>query len=178
MSRIGDKEIVLPSGVSVDLTPELVTVKGPKGEMQRAIPDGLAVEMDGNVIKVKRSNETKQTRSMHGTIRSLIANMVEGVSTGFLRELEISGVGYRAQMQGETFILDSGYSHKIEYVAPAGVVIETPNGTDVKISGIDKQAVGQAAARIRGFCKAEPYKGKGIRYKNERIRRKVGKTVA
>lgn len=178
MSRIGEREIVVPSGVSVDISGSQVKVKGSKGELSRELPPCLTAEVDSGRVLVKRDGESKESRALHGTFRSLIANMVEGVSNGFTRELEISGVGYRAQMQGQTFILESGYSHKIEYVAPEGVIIETPNGVDVKISGIDKQAVGQAAARIRGFCKAEPYKGKGIRYKDERIRRKVGKTVA
>lgn len=178
MSRIGEREIVVAAGVSVEVSGSQIKVKGPKGELRRDLPPCLTAEVDADRVLVKRNSETKDSRALHGTFRSLIANMVEGVSTGFIRELEISGVGYRSQMQGQTFILESGYSHKIEYVPPEGVVIETPNGTDVKITGIDKQAVGQAAARIRGFCKAEPYKGKGIRYKDERIRRKVGKTVA
>ncbi len=178
MSRIGEREIVVASGVSVEGSGSHVDVKGPKGELGLDFPACLKAEVGEGKVLVIRDDESKETRALHGTYRSLLANMIEGVSTGFTRELEISGVGYRAQMQGQTFILESGYSHKIEYVAPEGVVIETPNGTDVKITGIDKQAVGQAAARIRGFCKAEPYKGKGIRYKDERIRRKVGKTVA
>jgi large subunit ribosomal protein L6 len=178
MSRIGDKEIEVPSGVSVDISGSTVKVKGSKGELVLELVDGIGISQDGAKLNVTRSDDSKRLRSLHGTMRSLLANMIEGVSNGYLRELEISGVGYRAQMQGATFVLESGFSHKIEYEPPAGVTIETPNGIDVKISGVDKQAVGQAAARIRGFCKAEPYKGKGIRYKGERIRRKVGKTVA
>lgn len=178
MSRVGEKEIVVPEGVSVDISGATVKVKGAKGELSRDMVEGISVEQDGPRLRVKRAGDSKRLRALHGTMRSLIAGMVEGVSAGFTRELEISGVGYRAQVQGSKIILESGFSHKIEYEAPEGVAMESQNGTDVKISGADKQAVGQAAARIRGFCKAEPYKGKGIRYKGERIRRKVGKTVA
>jgi large subunit ribosomal protein L6 len=178
MSRIGEKEITLPTGVSVEMSGSTVKVKGGKGELSIELADGITLTRDGGTVRVERANDSKRVRALHGTMRSLVANMVEGVSNGFIRELEISGVGYRSQVQGTTFILESGFSHKIEYQPPEGVTIETPNGTDVKITGVDKQAVGQAAARIRGFCKAEPYKGKGIRYKDERIRRKVGKTVA
>jgi len=178
MSRVGEKEIVVPGGVSVEISGSTVKVKGAKGELSRELVDGISVEQDGSQLLVKRAGDSKRLRALHGTMRSLIAGMIEGVSAGFTRELEISGVGYRAQVQGRKIILESGFSHKIEYEAPLGVEMESQNGTDVKISGADKQAVGQAAARIRGFCKAEPYKGKGIRYKGERIRRKVGKTVA
>lgn len=178
MSRVGEKEIVVPGGVSAEVSGSTVKVKGAKGELSREMLDGITVEQDGQNLLVKRANDSKRLQALHGTMRSLIANMVEGVSNGFTRELEISGVGYRAQTQGAKLVLESGLSHKIEYEAPEGVTIESPNGTDVKISGADKQAVGQAAARIRAFCKTEPYKGKGIRYKGERVRRKVGKTVA
>lgn len=178
MSRIGEREIAVPDGVTVDISGDRVTVKGGKGEQSLKLPDGISVVVDGGTVKVKRERNSKNVRALHGTIRSLISNMIEGVANGFVKELEISGVGYRAQVQGRTLKLDSGFSHSIEYEPPEGVTIESPNGVEVKVSGIDKDKVGQAAARIRGFCKAEPYKGKGICYKNERIRRKVGKTVA
>jgi len=178
MSRVGEKEIVVPGGVSVEISGSTVKVKGAKGELSRELVDGISVEQDGSQLLVKRAGDSKRLRALHGTMRSLIAGMIEGVSAGFTRELEISGVGYRAQVQGRKLILESGFSHSIEYEPPEGVALECGNGTEVKVTGIDKQKVGQAAARIRGFCKAEPYKGKGICYKNERIRRKVGKTVA
>ncbi len=178
MSRIGEKEIVVPDGATVDISGSQIKVKGGKGELVLELPCGISVKQDGGKVHVSRENETKNVRALHGTFRSLIANMIDGVVNGFVRELEIEGIGYKAQMQGKIFVLDSGFSHQIEYEPPEGVTIECDKGVNVKVSGVDKQKVGQAAARIRSFCKAEPYKGKGIRYKDERIRRKVGKTVA
>ena len=178
MSRVGEREISVPGGVTVDVSGSTVKVKGAKGEHSLDLPIGISVALDGSNLSVKRADETKKTRALHGTMRSLLSNMIEGVVNGYTRELVISGVGYRAQVQGNKLVLESGFSHSIEYEPPEGVTLECGNGTEVKVTGIDKQKVGQAAARIRGFCKAEPYKGKGICYKNERIRRKVGKTVA
>lgn len=178
MSRIGQRPIKIPKNVEVDISGSTLSVKGSKGEHALDLPDGISVVVDETAITVKRERNNKKLRALHGTIRSLIANMVEGVVNGFVRDLEISGVGYRAQVQGRKLVLESGFSHDIEYEPPEGVAIESPNGTEVKVSGIDKHKVGQVAARIRAYCQAEPYKGKGICYKDERVRRKVGKTVA
>ena len=178
MSRIGKKPIEIPAGVTVDIAGSCVTVKGPIGELKYDIPADIQVEIDGNICKVGRSCETKKVRSLHGLVRSLIANMAEGVSKGFKKELEIEGVGFKAEIQGQKIILNVGFSIPMVYVAPDGVKLEEKGGTRVTVSGADKQKVGEAAARIRGFAPAEPYKGKGVKYKGERIRRKVGKTVA
>ena len=178
MSRIGKQPIEIKSGVTIDVTDNRVTVKGSGGELSYDIPAGIVVKVDGNICNVERLDETKKTRSMHGLVRSLIANMVEGVSTGFKKELEIEGVGFKAEVQGQKITLNVGFSVPKGYVAPDGVKLEENGGTKITVSGADKQKVGEAAARIRAFAPAEPYKGKGIKYKGERIRRKVGKTVA
>ncbi|MGL4953817.1 MAG: 50S ribosomal protein L6 [Culicoidibacterales bacterium] len=176
MSRIGNKHITLPAGVEVTVTEgNNVTVKGPKGELTRQFNTELTILIDGNVLSVTRPNDTKTIKMLHGTTRALLANMVEGVSQGFTRELEIIGVGYRANKQGDKIVLSLGYSHPIEVVAEPGIVIELPSQTEIKISGIDKQRVGEVAANIRKFRQPEPYKGKGIRYKGEQVRRKEGK---
>lgn len=176
MSRIGNKHITLPAGVEVTVTEgNNVTVKGPKGELTRQFNAELTILIDGNVLTVTRPNDTKTIKMLHGTTRALLANMVEGVSQGFTRELEIIGVGYRANKQGDKIVLSLGYSHPIEVVAEPGIVIELPSQTEIKISGIDKQRVGEVAANIRKFRQPEPYKGKGVRYKGEQVRRKEGK---
>ncbi|MGL5917195.1 MAG: 50S ribosomal protein L6 [Culicoidibacterales bacterium] len=176
MSRIGNKHITLPAGVEVTVAEgNIVTVKGPKGELTRQFNAELTILIDGNVLSVTRPNDTKTIKMLHGTTRALLANMVEGVSQGFTRELEIIGVGYRANKQGDKIVLSLGYSHPIEVVAEPGIVIELPSQTEIKISGIDKQRVGEVAANIRKFRQPEPYKGKGIRYKGEQVRRKEGK---
>lgn len=178
MSRVGNKPIAIPQGVDISIQGAAVQVKGPRGELQWGLPSDIHAEVADGQVKVLRDNEEKQTRSMHGTARSIIANMIQGVHEGFSRELEISGVGYRAQIQGRNLVMNLGFSHPIEYEPPQGVQVEVTDNVKIKVSGIDKQQVGLASARIRGFCKAEPYKGKGIKYKGEQIRRKVGKTVA
>lgn len=178
MSRIGKQPIEIPAGVTVDIAGDCVTVKGAAGELKYDIPADIQVKLDGNICIVERSSETKKVRSLHGLVRSLIANMIEGVSKGFKKELEIEGVGFKAEIQGQKIILNVGFSIPMVYIAPDGVKLEEKGGTRITVSGADKQKVGEAAARIRGFAPAEPYKGKGVKYKGERIRRKVGKTVA
>ncbi len=176
MSRIGNKHITLPAGVEVTVAEgNIVTVKGPKGELTRQFNAELTILIEENVLTVTRPNDTKTIKMLHGTTRALLANMVEGVSKGFTRELEIIGVGYRANKQGDKIVLSLGYSHPIEIVAEPGIEIEVPSQTEIKVSGIDKQRVGEVAANIRKFRQPEPYKGKGVRYKGEQVRRKEGK---
>ena len=175
MSRIGKMPITIPSGVDVSIDDGVVKIKGPKGELSQSIPSLIETEMeDGNLV-VKRSDETKQSRSLHGLTRSLIANMVQGVTDGFSKKLEIQGVGYRAEVKGANLTLTLGYSHPIIFQAPPEIKIEVDQN-NVTVSGIDKQLVGQVASIIRSFKKPEPYKGKGIRYEGEQVRRKAGKT--
>ncbi len=179
MSRIGIKPIAIPSGVEVKIAGSIVTVKGAKGESSWNVPALISVKVEDNQVIVDRTNETKEARSLHGTIRSVINNMVIGVEKGYSKELEISGVGYKAQMQGTTCVLALGFSHEIKYEIPAGITVDVDKaGVALKISGHDKALVGQVAARIRLFSPAEPYKGKGVKYKGEQIRRKEGKAVA
>lgn len=177
MSRVGLKPIPIPSGVTVELDMPTVTVKGPKGTLTQVLPSTCDVAMDGDTVRVSRPQETRVHRSMHGLTRTLLANMIDGVSVGFSKELEIVGVGYKAEAKGNTLVLTIGYSHPINYAVPEGITIETPEPTKVKVSGIDKQKVGQVAAEIRGFRPPEPYKGKGIKYVTEQIQRKAGKTA-
>lgn len=178
MSRIGKKVIDVESGVNVAVSGRRVTVKGPKGELSIDLPEGITVEADDKQVNVGRNNEERETRGLHGLTRSLIANMIEGVSKGFTRRLEIEGVGFKAQLEGRKMLLSLGFASPKEYHLPDGVEVSVDGGTKIEISGADKQKVGYAASRIRSFYPAEPYKGKGIKYENERIRRKVGKTVA
>lgn len=178
MSRIGNKIINVPEGVTVDVAADnTVTVKGAKGTLVRKFSPVITIENKDNVITVKRSSDQKTHKQLHGTTRALIANMVEGVSTGFKKELEIVGIGYRGQMKGNKLVLNVGYSHPVEIEGEEGVKIETPSQTQIVVSGISKERVGQVAAEIRATRKPEPYKGKGIRYANERIIRKEGKTA-
>lgn len=178
MSRIGRKPIPLIAGTTLSVDNGVVKVKGPKGELSTPTVPGVDVIIqDGNII-VSRQNEEKQTRSWHGMMRALIANMITGVTAGFKKDLEIIGVGYRAQMQGSKLVLNLGYSNPVEYEAPAGVEVAVDGPTKLSVKGIDKQAVGQAAAIIRGFRSPEPYQGKGIRYAGEHVIRKAGKTGA
>ena len=178
MSRIGKQPVGIPDGVTVTVQGAEVSAKGPKGELSITLagPVSAAVE-DGHVV-VSRSEETRDGRSFHGLARSLIANMVEGVSAGFSKKLEIQGVGFRAAVQGQMLTMTLGFSKPVEYPVPDDVKIEVEGGTLITVSGVDKQQVGDSAARIRSFFKAEPYKGKGIRYVGEHVKRKVGKTVA
>jgi large subunit ribosomal protein L6 len=176
MSRIGKKLIEIPSGVTVTNNDNTVTVKGPKGELTRAFHPDMEIKIEDNVLTVSRPSENKEHRALHGTTRSLIANMVEGVSKGFERGLELIGVGYRAAKSGNKLVLNVGYSHPVEIVPEAGVEIEVPSQTKVIIKGIDKERVGALASNIRAVRAPEPYKGKGIRYEGEFVRRKEGKT--
>ncbi|MEO1515280.1 MAG: 50S ribosomal protein L6 [Bacteroidota bacterium] len=183
MSRIGKAPIALPSGVEVKVSPaKVVTVKGPKGELSQQIDADLTVEVENGQVELKRPTDQKRHRSIHGLYRSLIANMVEGVSNGFTKELQLIGVGYRANNTGQLLELILGYSHPVMFYVPDEVKVETVSEKGkpplVRLTGIDKQLVGQIAAKVRSFRKPEPYKGKGIRYMGEHIRRKAGKTAA
>ncbi|HHS96205.1 MAG TPA: 50S ribosomal protein L6 [Phaeodactylibacter sp.] len=181
MSRIGKAPIEVPNGVTIDIKDNLVTVKGPKGQLSQQIDPDLILSLEDGVLTVKRPTEQKRHKSMHGLYRSLIANMVEGVSNGFVKELELVGVGYRADNSGQLLNLTLGYSHPIIFYVPDEVKVETLSEKGkppvVKLESIDKQLLGQIAAKIRAFRKPEPYKGKGVRYKGEEIRRKQGKTA-
>ena len=177
MSRIGNKAISIPAGVTINVADgNLVTVKGPKGELTAKFNSELEIKVEANVAEVKRPNDN--LKAIHGTTRALLQNMVTGVSDGYKIELEIVGVGYCAQLQGNKVSLSAGYSHPVELDIPAGVKVELPKNTNIIITGIDKQIVGQFAAEIRAVRRPEPYKGKGIKYKDEHIRRKVGKTAS
>ena len=175
MSRIGRKPIPVPSGVTVSIEPELVRVNGPKGELTERIPRDIAVEQDGEELLVKRPTDRGEHRALHGLTRSLVANMVEGVTAGFEKRLEIQGVGYRAQLKGKDLELALGYSHPVPIKAPSGIEFEVPIPTRIVVRGNSKQQVGELAANIRKQRPPEPYKGKGIRYEGEYVARKVGK---
>ena len=175
MSRIGRKPIAIPDGVTVDIKPELISVKGPKGELNQAVSGDMKVLQSDGTLTVERPTDRGEHRALHGLTRSLIANMVEGVTQGFEKRLEIQGVGYRARLQGKALELSVGYSHPVSVTAPEGIEFEVPTPTQVVVRGIDKQLVGEIAARIRRTRPPEPYKGKGIRYEGEHVRRKVGK---
>jgi large subunit ribosomal protein L6 len=175
MSRIGKQPIPIPSTVNVSVSPGRVQVNGPLGELSQAIPQRMAVEREEDTIVVRRPTERGEDRALHGLTRTLIANMVEGVTKGFERRLEIQGVGYRAALRGTSLELSVGYSHTVVKDAPAGITFEVPVPTQIVVKGVDKQQVGQTAAEIRRVRPPEPYKGKGIRYEGEYVRRKVGK---
>ena len=175
MSRIGKKAVVVPKGVTAAVNGQTVSVKGPKGELAFVASDDIAVAMADGKIAVEPRDQSKRARSEWGMSRTMVANLFEGVTRGFERKLEISGVGYRAAAQGKTLQLQLGYSHEISYPVPAGITIVTPKPTEIVISGIDKQKVGQVAAEIREFRGPEPYKGKGVKYADEKIFRKEGK---
>ena len=177
MSRVGLAPIGIPSGVEVTIAPGSVTVKGPKGELKRSYPEEISLEQGDGKLRVKRNKETREGRALHGLFRSLIANMVEGVTNGYEKRLEIHGVGYRAQKQGNDLELAVGFSHPVRKTAPAGIDFEVPAPTRITIRGIDKELVGQVAAEIRAVKKPEPYKAKGIRYEGEHVRRKGGKAA-
>ena len=176
MSRIGFKVVELPAGVEVKQDGNVVTVKGPKGELTREFSDKIAIKVEGNQVTFERSAEDNKTKALHGTTRANFHNMVGGVSEGFKKELELRGVGYRAQMKGSTLVLNVGYSHPVEFAEEEGVKFEAPSATSIIVSGISKEVVGDVAARIRATRAPEPYKGKGIRYVGEFVRRKEGKT--
>ena len=175
MSRIGKKPIAVPSGVTVNLDGQSVSVKGPKGELALTLVDEVTIEQGDEGLVVAPRDETQRARAMWGMQRTLVQNLVTGVSDGFIKKLEINGVGYRAQMQGKDLQLSLGFSHDIVYPVPAGIEIKTPKPTEVEIAGIDKQTVGQVAAEIRAYRPPEPYKGKGVKYEDEYIFRKEGK---
>ncbi|MDR7080465.1 large subunit ribosomal protein L6 [Neobacillus niacini] len=176
MSRVGKKPIEIPAGVTVTLNNSTVTVKGPKGELTRSFNPDIEIKIEENLVTITRPSDVKEHRALHGTTRALIANMVEGVSKGFERRLELIGVGYRVQKQGNKLVLNVGYSHPVEFEPEAGLEIEVPANTKITIKGTDKERVGALAANIRQVRPPEPYKGKGIRYEGEFVRRKEGKT--
>ncbi len=178
MSRIGNRKIEIPAGVTVEVSDGIVTVKGPKGELNTTLIDGITVKVDGAVLEVTRANETNRLKAMHGTTNANIANMIKGVTKGFEKNLEIIGVGYRFASRGNKLVINAGYSHQVEMEIPKGITIEVPSNTELTVKGIDKVQVGEFAANIRKVRKPEPYKGKGIRYKDEHIRRKEGKKAA
>ena len=177
MSRIGKQPILIPDGVDVTINDLSVLVKGPKGSLDINIHKDINIDLKDNVLVVSRLSDNRNHRSLHGTTRMILMNCVTGVSEGFYKELEIQGVGYQANVNGKRLILTLGFSHEIHFDPPEGIVIEANNRTEIKVSGIDKQLVGEVSAKIRSFRKPEPYKGKGIRYKGEYVRSKQGKTV-
>ena len=175
MSRIGNKAVAVPSGITAAVEGQTVKIKGPKGALQVVLHDDVSVKLDGGQIKIDPRSETKRARSQWGTSRTLVANLIAGVTKGFERKLEINGVGYRAAVQGKNLQLALGYSHDVVYPIPEGITIATPRPVEIVISGSDKQRVGQVAAEIREYRPPEPYKGKGVKYADERIFRKEGK---
>jgi large subunit ribosomal protein L6 len=176
MSRIGKLPVAIPSGVKISLDGNMMTVTGPKGSLSQPLHERMAIAVETDQIKVSRPSDSKQDSALHGLTRALINNMVVGVTDGFKKDLEINGVGYRAEISGRTLTLALGYSHPVVYELPEGINIEIEKQTKLSVSGIDKQLVGSAAAKIRSYRKPEPYKGKGIKYADERILRKAGKT--
>lgn len=178
MSRIGKMPITIPSGVKIEISQSAVKVEGPKGKLALNIVNGIKIEVKDNVIVVSRASDIKEHRMNHGLMRALINNMVKGVTEGFSKELEIQGVGFKGQLDGKKLVLNLGFSHPVELDIPEEITIEMPQPTQIIVKGIDKQQVGEVAAEIRDFYKPEPYKGKGIRYLGEYVRKKVGKTVA
>lgn len=176
MSRIGKKPVEIPSGVTVTINGDTVTVKGPKGELIRSFNPDINIAVEDNIIHVTRPSDSKNHRALHGTTRALLANMVDGVSKGFEKSLELVGVGYRAQKQGKKLVLNVGYSHPVEFEPEEGLEVEVPSNTKIVVKGVSKERVGAFAANIRDVRPPEPYKGKGIRYEGEYVRRKEGKT--
>lgn len=177
MSRIGKQPIPVPAGVDVKLDGNTLTVKGPKGELTRSFNEMLSIKQEGEEIIVERPDDSREAKSMHGLTRTLINNMVVGVSEGFSKKLELVGVGYRAQLKGKDLEMQLGYSHPVVVAAPEGITFECPSQNEIIVSGASKEAVGQVAANVRAWRKPEPYKGKGIRYEGEYVRRKLGKAA-
>ncbi|MBT8379359.1 MAG: 50S ribosomal protein L6 [Ignavibacteria bacterium] len=177
MSRVGKKPVAIPKGVSVTSSGNVIKIKGPKGELERSIHPNMKLQVAETEVSVMRPDDTKSNKSLHGLTRSLIQNMMTGVSESYRKTLEIVGVGYKAEVKGKNLLLTIGYSHPIYFVPPDEIIIETPSPTQIIISGIDKELVGLVAAKIRSFRKPEPYKGKGIKYSDEHIIRKAGKTA-
>ena len=178
MSRIGNRKLVIPEGVTITEENNVVTVKGPKGELTTNLADNITIKVEGNTLEVLRSNDNANTKAMHGTINANINNMMTGVTKGFEKGLEIIGVGYRFTLKGNVLVISAGYSHPVEMEIPNGITVEVPSNTEVTVKGIDKVLVGEFAANIRKVRQPEPYKGKGIRYKDEHVRRKEGKKAA
>lgn len=177
MSRIGKKPVSIPKGVQIKQQNGMISVNGPKGELSLSVHPDITIEVTGDEVHVKRASDSKTDRALHGTHRALIQNMIMGVTQGYSRKLELVGVGYRAELKGKKLQLALGYSHLIVFFPPASVQIEVPQPTNISISGIDKQLIGEVAAKIRSLRPPEPYKGKGIKYEGEHIRRKAGKTA-
>jgi large subunit ribosomal protein L6 len=175
MSRIGKMPVLVPSGVTVDIDGSTVSVKGPKGELSRKFPEGITFGLEGDKVITSRSSEESSQKALHGLSRALINNMVEGVTKGYTKQLEITGVGYKAEVKPYGLLFSLGYSHTIEFKAPKGIKLTAPQPTQVLVEGSDKEIVGQVAAEIRSLRKPEPYKGKGIKYAGEKVRRKAGK---
>lgn len=178
MSRIGKRPVTIPSGVTVSVSGQEVTVKGPKGALQRRVHPEMAVALEGNTLTVSRPSDAPRHKALHGLTRTLLANMVEGTANGYEKVLEIQGVGYKAEVSGKGVTLVVGYSHPVPYTPPEGVAIAVENNTVVKVTGANKELVGQVAAELRAIRPPEPYKGKGVRYRGEQVRRKAGKTGA
>lgn len=178
MSRVGKLLIDIPTGVQIEQKAQTVTVKGPNGTLHQNVHPDMKIVIDANTVKVERPSETKFHKSLHGLTRSLIQNMVTGLTEGFVKKLEIVGVGYRAEIKGKNLVLQLGFSHPIYFLPPEGITIEVPVPTNILIKGVDKHLVGQVAAKIRSFRPPEPYKGKGVRYADEHVRRKAGKATA
>ena len=178
MSRIGNRKLVVPEGVEITVENNQVTVKGPKGELSLEIKENITVQVEDNTVVVTRANDEKATRAMHGTTNANIHNMIEGVTNGFKKDLEIIGVGYRFSMKGNQLVINAGYSHPVELEIPSGLSVEVTSNTEITVKGISKEKVGEFAANIRKVRKPEPYKGKGIRYKDEHVQRKEGKKAA
>ena len=178
MSRIGNRKLVIPEGVTITEENNVVTVKGPKGELTTKLAKNISIKVEGNTLEVLRSNDNNDTKTNHGTINALINNMMIGVTKGFEKGLEIIGVGYRFTLKGNVLVVSAGYSHPVEMEIPKGITVEVPSNTEVTVKGIDKVLVGEFAANIRKVRQPEPYKGKGIRYKDEYVRRKEGKKAA
>lgn len=178
MSRIGKLAITLPAKVSLkDNGSGHLSVEGPKGKLQFSLPEGITVSQESGVVQVKREDDSRRQKALHGTVRAVLNNMMTGVSDGFVKEMEILGVGYRAAVKGSELDLQLGYSHEVKHAIPAGLTVTVTENTKIKVEGIDKQVVGQFAAEVRAYRPPEPYKGKGIRYKGEKVRRKAGKSV-
>ena len=178
MSRIGNRVIVIPDGVSVELNDNIIKVSGPKGNMEMTVKSPITVEVNGNEITLKKNGETKEANMLHGTMNSNLNNIIKGVKEGFKKELEIIGVGYKFAVQGNTLVINAGYSHPVKLEIPTGIKVEAVSNTEINITGCDKVLVGEFAANVRKVRKPEPYKGKGIRYKDEHVRRKEGKKAA
>jgi large subunit ribosomal protein L6 len=179
MSRIGNQTIPLPDKVTVSVADGgVISVEGPKGKLEWTLPEGIALKQEDGIVSITRANESRQQRALHGTNRSLVANMVEGVSDGFERKLEIHGVGFRASVKGKELDLSLGFSHPLRHPIPEGIKITVEENTKITVEGIDKHSVGQFAAEIRAYYPPEPYKGKGVRYADEHVRRKAGKSVS